>query len=165
MRILRLRDGGGSVSAGALEPVRPGEPDVAAAVAALPQVRQYLARHPGDSPLRLRVDDDQGEEILTVPRAAVELLARVLAQMAAGHGVSVVPFHAELTTQQAADLLNVSRPFVIGLLNAGALEYRLVGTHRRIRAQAVLDYLRVDDQRRRQAADELTVLNQEMGLL
>jgi excisionase family DNA binding protein len=72
---------------------------------------------------------------------------------------------AELTTQQAADLLSVSRPFLIGLLNAGEIEYRMVGTHRRIRAEAVLDYLRADDQRRRAAADDLTALNQEMGLL
>jgi excisionase family DNA binding protein len=149
----------------ALEPVRPGEADVAAAVAALPHVRGYLSRHPGDAPVHLRVNDERGEEILSVPRAAVELLVRILTHMANGQGVSVVPASAELTTQQAADLLGVSRPFLIGLLNAGEIEYRMVGTHRRIRAEAVLDYLRADDQRRRVAADELTALNQEMGLL
>lgn len=150
---------------GALEPVRPAQSDVAAAVAALPHVRDYLSRHPGDAPVPLRVDDERGEEVLAVPRAAVELLVRILTHMAHGQGVSVVPANAELTTQQAADLLNVSRPFLIGLLNAGEIEYRMVGTHRRIRAEAVLDYLRTDDRRRREAADELTALNQEMGLL
>ena len=100
-----------------------------------------------------------------MPRGAVELLARILAHMANGQAVSVVPANAELTTQQAADLLNVSRPFLIGLLNAGEIDYRLVGTHRRIRAESLLAYLRADDQRRRQTADELTALNQEMGLL
>ncbi|MFI7062589.1 helix-turn-helix domain-containing protein [Kribbella sp. NPDC050124] len=99
-----------------------------------------------------------------VPRSAVELLARILAHMAAGQGVSVVPADAELTTQQAADLLNVSRPFLIGLLDAGEIEYRKVGKHRRIRADSLLDYKRTDDQRRREAADELTALGQEMGL-
>jgi excisionase family DNA binding protein len=134
-------------------------------VAALPYVRGYLSRHPGDAPVHLRVNDERGEETLSVPRAAVELLVRILTHMANGQGVSVVPASAELTTQQAADLLSVSRPFLIGLLNAGEIEYRMVGTHRRIRAEAVLDYLRADDQRRRAAADDLTALNQEMGLL
>jgi len=72
---------------------------------------------------------------------------------------------AELTTQQAADLLNVSRQFLIGLLDAGEIEYRVAGAHRWVRADAVLDYRRRDDRRRRQVADELTVLNQEMDLL
>jgi len=93
------------------------------------------------------------------------LLARILAHMAAGQGVSVVPADAELTTQQAADLLNVSRPFLIGLLDAGEIEYRKVGKHRRVRADSLLDYKRKDDQRRREAADELTALGQDMGLL
>lgn len=103
--------------------------------------------------------------MLTVPAGALELLARVLEHMANGRGVSVVPANAELTTQQAADLLNVSRPFLIGLLQAGEINYRLVGRHRRIRAESLMEYIRRDDQRRRQVADELTSLNQAMGLL
>jgi excisionase family DNA binding protein len=85
--------------------------------------------------------------------------------MAAGQGVSVVPSHAELTTQQAADMLNVSRPFLIGLLEAGEIEYRKVGKHRRVKASSLLDYLRRDDQRRREAADELSSLTQDLGLV
>lgn len=84
--------------------------------------------------------------------------------MAAGQGVSVVPVHAELSTQQAADLLNVSRPFLIGLLDDGDIEYLKVGKHRRIRARSLLAYMARDDQGRRAAADELTQLNQDMGL-
>ena len=148
----------------ALEPVQPAEADVSAAIAALPLIRDYLARHATEGPVRLRVDDEHGEESLTVPRGAVELLARILAHMANGQGVSVVPAHAELTTQQAADLLNVSRPYLIGLIKAGEIEYRMVGKHRRIRADSLLDYMRADDQRRRAAGDELTALSQEMGL-
>ncbi len=129
---------------------------------ALPHVKDYLAHHPGRTRVRLVVDD--GDETLAVPSAAVELLARILAHMAAGQGVSVVPSHAELTTQQAADLLNVSRPFLIGLLDAGQIEYRKVGKHRRIKAASLLAYLRADDQHRRGAADELSALTQQMGL-
>ncbi|WP_226961734.1 MULTISPECIES: helix-turn-helix domain-containing protein [Streptomyces] len=75
-----------------------------------------------------------------------------------------MPRDAELTTQQAAGPLDVSRPFLIGLLRAGEIEYRTVGTHRRIAMTSLHDYLGRDDQRRRDAADELTQLGQEMGL-
>ncbi len=146
-----------------LAPVQPDESDISAAVEALPHVKDYLATHT-DSVIRLVVADEH-EETLVVPRAAVELLARVLAHMAAGQGVSVVPAHAELTTQQAAELLNVSRPFLIGLLDAGDIEYRRVGTHRRIMARSLMAFMARDDQQRREAADELTRLNQEMGML
>ena len=82
----------------ALAPVQPDESDISAAAEALPHVKDYLATHT-DSVIRLVVADDP-EETLIVPRGAVELLARVLAHMAAGQGVSVVPAHAELTTSR-----------------------------------------------------------------
>ena len=149
----------------AIDPVQPDRTDVTTAVAALPHVKDYLSRHHGQETVRLVVDDEHGDETLVVPRAAVELLARILAHMAAGQGVSVVPAHAELTTQQAADMLNVSRPFLIGLLEAGEIDYRKVGKHRRVKAASLLDYMRHDDQRRRQAADELSALTLDMGLV
>ena len=142
--------------------VQPDESDIITALEPLPHVKDYLASHTS-SVIRLVVADDS-QETLVVPRGAVELLAQVLAHMAAGQGVSVVPAHAELTTQQAAGLLNVSRPFLIGLLDAGEIEYRKVGKHRRIRAQSLMAYLARDDQERCEAADELTQLSQAMGL-
>jgi excisionase family DNA binding protein len=84
--------------------------------------------------------------------------------MSAGEGFSIVPSPAELTTQQAADLLNMSRPFLIGLLESDEIEYRMVGKHRRVKAASLHNYLRADSRRRREAADELFALNQEMGL-
>lgn len=112
----------------------------------------------------MRVLVDGTDEDLVLPREAVELLARILAHMAAGESVSVVPSHAELTTQQAAGVLNVSRPYLIDLLGAGEIEHRLVGKHRRIRARSLLEYQKKDDARRRGAADELSALTQELGL-
>jgi len=148
-----------------LDSVQPDEHAQAIAGSALTQVREYLSRHPmGPEDVRIQVDDVDDADELLVPRAALELFARVLAHMAAGHSVSVVPAHAELTTQQAADLLNVSRPYLVKLLDGGEIEFRKVGTHRRILFSSLMDYLRRDDQRRRASADELSALTQEMGL-
>jgi excisionase family DNA binding protein len=144
--------------------VSPAVPEAEASVAAeaLERIQAYLRTHP-EGPATVRLADDGGEQ-LVVPRAALELLSRILAHMASGHGVSVVSAHTELTTQQAAALLNVSRPYLIGLLEAGEIEYRRVGTHRRVQAGSLLDYKHRDDARRRTAADELTALTQDMGL-
>jgi excisionase family DNA binding protein len=147
----------------AVSPVSPDEESIAVAAEALPLVQEYLRTHP-EGPAIVRVVGSADGGQLVVPRGAVELLARVLAHMANGHSVSVVPAHAELTTQQAADLLNVSRPYLIGLLEAGEIDYRKVGTHRRVMAGSVLDYKHRDDARRRAAADELAELAQDMDL-
>jgi len=149
----------------ALDPVQPDEHARAIAGSALVRVSRYLASHPtGPDEVTIRVDDADDVGELTVPRGALELFARVLAHMAAGQAVSVVPAHAELTTQQAADLLNVSRPYLVKLLDEGEIEFRKVGTHRRVKFSSLMDYVRQDDRRRRAAADELSALTQEMGL-
>jgi excisionase family DNA binding protein len=141
----------------------PDREQVHTADVAMRRVKRYLATHAEERDIRVVVGGD-ADDTLSVPRSAMELLAKVLAHMAAGQAVSVVPAHAELTTQEAAALLNVSRPFLIGLLDAGEIEYRKVGTHRRVRADSLMDYKRKDDQERREVADELTELNREMGL-
>lgn len=113
-------------------------------------------------PVRLMVADSAAEVV--VPKAVLELLGRVLANLANGQGVTLVPAHAELTTQQAADLLNVSRPFLVGLLESGQVDYRVVGTHRRVKAESLMTYMRKDDATRSAAADELSVMTRELGL-
>ncbi|MGA6168874.1 helix-turn-helix domain-containing protein [Streptomyces sp. NPDC012600] len=146
-----------------LRPVKLPDDKKEAANHALAQVRTYLAEHQEASQVRVSVQGENSEPLI-LPREAVELLASLLAHLGAGRAVSVVPSDAELTTQQAADMLNVSRPFLIGLLEAGEIEYRTVGTHRRITASSLLEYKRQDDHRRRLVADELTQLGQEMGM-
>jgi excisionase family DNA binding protein len=99
-----------------------------------------------------------------VPREAAVLLAKILGFLASGEGVNVMPESAELTTQQAAEFLNVSRPYLIKLLESGEIPFRLVGTHRRARFRDLDEYKSRDDLKRRHAADELTQHTQDLGL-
>lgn len=145
-------------------PVAPDPEAKAAAGEALARVRDLLA-HDREPQVAL-VADKERREPLVIPRPVVELLARILDHLANGAAVSVVPTHAELGTEEAATLLNVSRPFLVDkLLDTGRIAYRMVGNRRRVDAQSLLAYLADDEPRRRQVADELTALNQEMGLL
>ncbi len=152
-----------AVSARAGGAIRPGDADAELASRAARRIRDYLAAHPGTDPVRIR-GELAGDDALVVPRAAAVVFAQMLALLATGQGVQIIPDSAELTTQQAADFLNVSRPYLIGLLEADEIPYRKVGTHRRIRFEDLREYRRRDDLKRRQAADGLTELSEELGL-
>jgi excisionase family DNA binding protein len=84
--------------------------------------------------------------------------------MASGNAVTIVPVHAELTTQQAAELLNVSRPFMVKLLEEGRMPFRLVGTRRRVRFEDLARFRQRDDEERSKVMDELTAEAQRLGL-
>ncbi|WP_271898420.1 excisionase family DNA-binding protein [Candidatus Phyllobacterium onerii] len=114
--------------------------------------------------LTFRVRDAENEEAIELPAGAVKLLMAVLEDMASGRAVTIVPQNAELTTQQAADVLNVSRPFLIGLLDERKLPFRMVGTHRRVRFEDVLNFKEAIDTERRKVLGELAVEAQELGM-
>ncbi len=111
---------------------------------------------------RLRLID--GEADVTVPVSAIHMLVDILNQMAQGNAVSLVPVHAELTTQQAADMLNVSRPYLVKLLESGEIRFHKTGRHRRIRFDDLMTYRQQMDEASRNAADELAAQAQEGGL-
>ena len=101
---------------------------------------------------------------IRIPAAALHLLFVALSEMACGNGVSVLPLNAELTTQQAADILNVSRPYLVGLLEKGEMAHRKVGVQRRVLLREVIAYKTRSDIDRRAAMGELARLGQEMGI-
>lgn len=133
------------------------------ALRAARRITEYLTTHPGADPVTIG-GELAGGDALVLPREAVVLLARVLGLLGHGDGVRVISETAELTTQQAAEFLNVSRPYLIGLLEAGQVPFRLVGTHRRVRFGDLARYKDRDDLERRRAADELTRLTRQPGL-
>ncbi|KOV23431.1 helix-turn-helix domain-containing protein [Streptomyces heliomycini] len=146
--------------------LEPGVVDARDAQRALRRINDYLSRTArSDEDVRVRLETGADDEALVLPRPVAEMFASMLAALAHGQGVQIMPVDAELTTQQAADMLGVSRPFLIGLLESGAIPFRLVGRHRRIRFADLHQYVREDDARRKGAADELMDLDQELGLL
>ena len=126
---------------------------------------QILARYTAsDRPLHMRVTDTEQEQPIELPAGAVALLVDILDTMASGRGVTLIPENVELTTVQAADILRVSRPFLIKLLEEGRIPYRKVGQHRRIRMDDVIAYKTAIDREREAILDELAAEAQEMNM-
>jgi excisionase family DNA binding protein len=118
----------------------------------------------GDDLMRLRIIDGRSRDIVKLPAAAARLLMRILEEMARGNGVNLIPVHAEITTQQAADMLNISRPSLIQLLDEVKIDYRRVGTHRRVQLDALMKYKRQVDAARRATLADLAAYDQELGI-
>jgi excisionase family DNA binding protein len=113
---------------------------------------RLLAEKAAADRARVRLDDHD----LILPREALALLRDLLAEMAQGNAVMVVPTHAELTTQEAANILNVSRPHLVKLLEQDQIAYTKTGTHRRIRYQDLMAYKQKRHDESQAALDELT---------
>jgi len=126
-----------------------------------------LASHKLGRRSRVRIqllDEGKASEAVAVPASALRLFLHLLTEMAQGNAVTLTSTHAELTTQQAADLLNVSRPYVVKLLDEGKIPCRTVGKYRRVRFDDIVAYKRKDDAARAKILDQLAAEAQELGL-
>lgn len=143
-------------------PVAPTQEESAVAKEASRQLSQLLGAA-GEFRVQSQAAGKRAESV-ALPISAVRLLAEILTQMAQGNAITLIPIHAELTTQQAADLLNVSRPFLIKLLEHHKLPFRKVGKHRRIRFSDVFSFKQRSDEQRRATLEQLAAEGQELNM-
>ncbi|TDT73631.1 excisionase family DNA binding protein [Litoreibacter halocynthiae] len=142
----------------------PNEIDVEAAS----QLRQVLASIVDDpnSNNSLALVDKEGKPAqIVLTHAIAETFLDVLRLIQNGHGFHLIPHDAELSTQQAADLLNVSRPHLIKLLETDKIVFHTVGRHRRVKAKDLFQYMKVRDDEREKALQELAKNDIEFGLI
>jgi excisionase family DNA binding protein len=139
----------------------PSDDDKALAAESIRRLSRHV-RQPHK--LTLQVKGQKGPEAeLVLPAGAVQLLGTILTEIARGNSVTAVAVQAELTTQQSADLLNVSRPYLIRLLDQGEIPHHKSGSHRRVALKDVLDYKRKADQRREAVLAELANVGHELN--
>lgn len=140
-------------------PVVPSERDAKLAL----EASRILSRHlSGDEEMKFELPSE--ERAVVIPAAAARLLVESLTQMARGNPVMLAPLHAELTTQEAADFLNVSRPFLVGLLEKGDIPFRKVGAHRRVMFKDVLAYKERIDRARQESLRKLAEEAQKLDM-
>lgn len=145
-----------------IDPVTPSAKDTALAKESSRQLAGLLGAR---KELTLQVlKDGKPSEPVLVPMAALRLLVGILTEMANGNAVTLIPIQAELSTQEAADLLNVSRPFLVKLLDEGEIPSRKVGTHRRVLSSDLMEYKKLSDQQRKKALEALAAEAQELKL-
>ncbi|AZF17803.1 MULTISPECIES: helix-turn-helix domain-containing protein [unclassified Pseudomonas] len=109
-------------------------------------------------------DKEDKPHTLVLPTSALRLLVDILGELALGNAVKVVPVHAELTSQEAADLLNVSRPHLVKMLEEGAIPFTKTGRHRRIRFSDLMAFKQRRDEESQEAMEELVRQTRELGL-
>ncbi|PLY14479.1 MAG: DNA-binding protein [Sedimenticola sp.] len=131
--------------------VLPDSESSALARSSAEELSRLLCQMPETERARVQLDGND----LVLPRQALALLRDLLVEMAQGNAVTIVPTHAELTTQEAANILNVSRPHLVKLLEEGVIPFSRTGTHRRIRYQDLMSYRAQRNQESKAALDEL----------
>ena len=146
-----------------LEATLPVEREVAVAVESQRALAACLSTRCETQRIQI-IDEENRAHPVELPTTALRLLVDILAELADGNAVKVVPIHAELTTQEAADMLNVSRPYLVKLLESGALPFRRTGKHRRVRLADLMAFKAARDRSSAQAMEELTRQAQDLRL-
>ena len=124
-----------------------------------------LSKYTNNERLSLKITSNgNNAEELIIPGFAINLLLDVLTEMAKGNAVTIMPIHAELSTQETAELLNVSRPHLVNLLEQGEIPFRKVGAHRRVLAEDAIEYRRLTDNKRRKTLNELSAQAQKLNM-
>jgi excisionase family DNA binding protein len=141
----------------------PDAKEIATAVESSRQLAAFLSTKLETQQIEL-VGESQRREIIELPTFALRLLGEILSELALGNAVKVVPIHAELTTQEGADILNVSRPHLVKLLDEGALPHTKTGRHRRVKFADLMAYKGQRDHASRAAMDALAAQAQELGM-
>lgn len=144
------------------QPVTPSEADVRLAGKTGKRLADILRRH-SISSIHL-LERGQFEEPLELPESVAKILVTALEEISKGHAITLIPIQEEVTTGQAAEILNVSRPFLVQMLNKGEIPFRKVGSRRRVRLQDIINYKRNLDNKRLQTLDELTAYDQELSI-
>ena len=147
----------------ALETALPVEREVAAAVESQRALAAFLSTQFETQRIQIFDAKNQAHQV-ELPTSALRLLVDVLSELAEGNAFKVVPIHAELTTQEAADMLNVSRPHLVKLLESGALAFHKTGKHRRIRFADLMVFKTEQDRASAQAMEALAKQAQELQL-
>jgi excisionase family DNA binding protein len=143
--------------------ILPVEREVEAAVQSRRVLAAYVGTQRETQCIQIFDEHNQAHQV-ELPTSALRLLMEVLTELADGNAVQVVPIHAELTTQEAADLLNVSRPHVVRLMEEGALPFHRAGKHRRVRFADLMQFKADRDNSSEQAMKELARQAQELGM-
>jgi len=103
-------------------------------------------------------------EIIELPKSVFQVLRHIVYHMMRGRAIFIVPENKELTSQQAAEILNISRPYLVKLLEQGKIPFVKVGTHRRIRFSDLMNYKKRRDAERERGLDEIAQMSQDLGL-
>ena len=129
------------------------------------EASRTLSKYADVDRVQLSLRGSNGEmDDMVLPGHVLQLLLDVLSEISKGNAISLIPYHQEVSTQEAANLLNVSRPYLVGLLEQGEIPFRKVGAHRRVLLEDVMNYKERIDHQRSQTLDELAALSQQEGM-
>ncbi|QOV90660.1 helix-turn-helix domain-containing protein [Humisphaera borealis] len=143
------------------EMVSPSEQDAKVARESIRRLSRFVNQDRLTVQVPAKGDDSESIEL---PSSVVGLLMRILTEMSEGNAVTLIPVHTELTTQQAASILRVSRPFLVKQMREKLLPYRRIGTHRRVRFQDLMEYKNRIDAERAKVLEQLAIQAQELNM-